>query len=283
MRIIDSHVHFWRIGGPGQSWPDAAWPLIHRDFGIHELTAAVSGAGDAGGAIDLQGVVLVQSQPDDRDTDWILEIARDTPLIQAVVGWVNLESPSAPTRIAELADRPELRGLRPMLQSIDDTGWILKHELEPALEAMVQHRLRFDALIQPRHLPILLEFARRWPKLPIVIDHGAKPHIPRGEIEPWQAQLAELSLLPNIYCKLSGLRTEQAANAPSAELEPYIRALVASFPGRLMWGSDWPVLLHARDSYADWLQCALRYAGARKDEQLDSLFSGAAREFYGLA
>jgi L-fuconolactonase len=293
VRVIDSHVHFWSIGGPGQTWPDAAWPLIHRDFGISELTAAVSGASSnsaqvsgghapAAGVIELQGIVLVQSQPDDRDTDWILGIARDAPLVQAVVGWVNLESPSAPERIADLAGKPKLRGLRPMLQSIDDTGWILKHELEPALDAMIQHRLRFDALIQPRHLPILLEFARRWPKLPIVIDHGAKPHIPRGGLEPWQAQMAELSLLPNIYCKLSGLRTEQTAGAPSAELEPYIRALVASFPGRLMWGSDWPVLLHARDSYADWLQCALRYAGVQDEAQLDSLFTGAAREFYGL-
>jgi L-fuconolactonase len=289
VRIIDSHVHFWRIGGPGQTWPDAAWPLIYRDFGLPELMAAVSSAGPPGragetaanvGPIDLQGIVLVQSQPDDRDTDWILETARDTPLIQAVVGWVDLASPTAPARIAQLAATPKLRGLRPMLQSIEDTEWILRRELEPALQAMVQHGLCFDALIQPRHLPYLLEFARRWPKLPIVIDHGAKPHIPQGEIEPWQAQLAELSLRPNIYCKLSGLRTEQAAGAPSAQLEPYIRALVASFPGRLMFGSDWPVLLHAHDSYTDWLRCARRYAGVQT--QLDSLFSGAAREFYGL-
>jgi L-fuconolactonase len=65
-------------------------------------------------------------------------------------------------------------------------------------------------------------------------------------------------------------------------LEPYIRALVASFPGRLMWGSDWPVLLHARDSYADWLECAHRYADVQDEAHLESLFSGAAREFYGL-
>jgi L-fuconolactonase len=286
VRIIDSHVHFWRIGGPGQTWPDAAWPLIYRDFGLSELTAAVTdGAGATraiAGPIDLRGVVLVQSQPDDRDTDWILAIARDTPLIQAVVGWVDLESSTAPSRIAQLAATPKLRGLRPMLQSIEDTEWLLRRELEPALHAMVQHGLRFDALIQPRHLPYLLEFARRWPKLPIVIDHGAKPHIPQGEIELWQAQLAELSLQPNIYCKLSGLRTEQAPGAPSAQLLPYIRALVASFPARLMWGSDWPVLLHAHDSYADWLDCARRYADVPDQVQLDSLFSGAAREFYGL-
>ena len=282
MRLIDAHVHFWRIGGPGQSWPDAGWPLIYRDFGLAELMAA-AGTSAPSATIDLQGVVLVQSQPDDRDTDWILEIARNTPLIQAVVGWADFESPDAPARIAELAGRPGLRGLRPMLQSIEDSAWILRRGLEPALQAMVQHGLRFDALIQPRHLPVLLEFARRWPKLPIVIDHGAKPQIASGAIEPWQAQLAELSLLPNIYCKLSGLRTEQAAGAPAAELEPYIQQLVACFPGRLMWGSDWPVLLHARDSYADWVECALRYAGVQDEAQLDSLFRGAAREFYGLA
>jgi L-fuconolactonase len=274
VRVIDSHVHFWRIGGPGQTWPDAEWPLINRDFGPAELLAAISG--------DVQGVVLVQSQPDDRDTDWILEIARDATLVMAVVGWVDLASPAAPARIAELAGKPKLRGLRPMLQAMDDTEWILKRDLKPAVQAMVQHGLRFDALIQPRHLPVLLEFARRWPKLPIVIDHGAKPHIALGEVEPWQAQLAQLSLVPNIYCKLSGLRTEQAAGAPTAELEPYIRQLITSFPGRLMWGSDWPVLLHARDSYSDWLECALRYAGVQDQPQLELLFSGAAREFYRL-
>lgn len=89
-------------------------------------------------AIDLQGIVLVQSQPDDRDTDWILEVARETPLIQAVVGWVDLASPAAPQRIAHLAARPKLRGLRPMLQSIADTSWILGQQLQPALQAMVQ-------------------------------------------------------------------------------------------------------------------------------------------------
>jgi L-fuconolactonase len=276
VRVIDSHVHFWRIGGPGQTWPDAEWPLIYRDFGPAELLAATATAAD------VQGVVLVQSQPDDRDTEWILEVARDAMVVLAVVGWVDLASPAAPARIAELAGKPKLRGLRPMLQAIDDTEWILRRELEPALQAMVQHGLRFDALIQPRHLPVVLEFARRWPKLPIVVDHGAKPRIALGEIEPWQAQLAQLSLLPNIYCKLSGLRTEQTVGAPAAELEPYIRQLVASFPGRLMWGSDWPVLLHARDSYSDWLECARQYAGAQDQAQLDSLFSGAAQDFYGL-
>jgi L-fuconolactonase len=114
MQVVDSHVHFWRIGAPGHTWPDPGMPLIHRDFGASDLVTAAR-------RIDLQGAVLVQSQPDDRDTEWILEIAGATPLIRAVVGWVDLESSAAPARIAELAARPRLRGLRPMLQSITDT------------------------------------------------------------------------------------------------------------------------------------------------------------------
>ena len=37
--------------------------------------------------------------------------------------------------------------------------------------------LCFDALIQPRPLPTMVEFSRRYPELRIVVDHGAKPDI----------------------------------------------------------------------------------------------------------
>jgi L-fuconolactonase len=261
-------------------------PLLYRDFGTAELLEALSTAnapmsGTSAATTDVQSVVLVQSQPDDRDTDWLLELAAHSTLVAAVVGWADLASPSAPARIAALARAPKLRSLRPMLQAIEDTQWLLRDELEPALHAMVQHGLRFDALIQPRHLPMMMEFARRWPKLPMVIDHGAKPPIPLGEIEPWQAQLAELSVFPNVYCKLSGLRTEQAAGASSAELGPYMRFLVTSFRERLMWGSDWPVLLNSGDRYCDWLRTAI-HAAQSEEFPLQPLFREAASRFYGL-
>jgi L-fuconolactonase len=286
VRIIDSHVHFWRIGGPGQTWPGPELRVLYRDFGAAELLQAFSTAtacmpGASPSTLQVGSVVLVQSQPDDRDTDWLLDIAAELTFVAAVVGWVDLAAPSAPARIAKLAHVPKLRGLRPMLQAMDDTRWLLRHELEPALHALAQHGLRFDALIQPRHLPMLMEFARRWPQLPIVIDHAAKPRIPLGEIEPWQAQVAELSLFPNVYCKLSGLRTQQAAGASSAQLEPYMRFLMTSFGDRLMWGSDWPVLLQSGDRYCDWLATSMRAAQA-EGIRLQSLFRAAASRFYGL-
>ncbi|HEU4960614.1 MAG TPA: amidohydrolase family protein [Sphingomonas sp.] len=276
MPLIDAHQHFWTIGGPGQSWPDAGWPRIHRDFGPADLRSAAAG-------LDLAGTVLVQSQPDDRDTDWMTATVGRDPLVKAIVGWADFEQPDAPARIAELARRPKLAGLRPMLQGIADTGWILRPAIEPAVAAMQDHGLRFDALVQPRHLDVLRRFARRWPDLPIVIDHGAKPFAAEHRLDPWRDEIAALAELPNVWCKLSGLRTEQAPGQPAAQLRPYVAHILDVFGDRTMWGSDWPVLLHAGDDYADWVRDAENLAGALAQTAHARLFGGAARAFYGIA
>jgi DNA-binding IclR family transcriptional regulator len=67
--------------------------------------------------------------------------------------------------------------------------WIADPQLDPAIEAMVGHGLRFDALVFTRHLPHLRLFAQRWPELPIVIDHGAKPSIASRQLDPWRREI----------------------------------------------------------------------------------------------
>jgi L-fuconolactonase len=273
MPIIDAHQHFWSLATPGHAWPTRDLPEIHRDFGPADLKVET-------GDVALAGTVLVQSQPADADTDWMLDLARHTPLVKAVVGWVDLAAPGAPERIAALAREPKLRGLRPMLQSIEDTDWLLCDDIAPALEAMQAANLRLDALIQPRHLPMLARFAARWPDLPIVIDHAAKPNAAAGLLDPWSEDIAALADL-GLHCKLSGLRTEQALGQPADDLKPYVEHLVAAFGDRLMWGSDWPVLLLAGDDWCRWHADAARLA-ASAGADIDRLFRGAAASFYAL-
>ncbi|WNO52393.1 amidohydrolase family protein [Stakelama saccharophila] len=275
MRIVDAHQHFWKIGGPGHSWPDAEWPRIHRDFGPDDLR-------DEAGDLDLVGTVLVQSQPDDRDTDWMCATVGNDPLVRAIVGWVDFERADAAERIADLAGRDKLVGLRPMLQAIDDSNWILRDDIVPAIAAMIAHGLRFDALVQPRHLKSLRRFAVAWPDLPIVIDHGAKPFAATGELDPWRDDMTALAALPNIWCKLSGLRTEQAPGQQTDALRPYVAHILKVFGQRTMWGSDWPVLLHTGDSYGDWVRDTRALAGALNEAAEQRLFAGAAMQFYGL-
>lgn len=273
MRVIDAHHHLWALDTAGHEWPTAAEAAIHRDFAMADMTVAASG-------VPLAATVLVQSQPTDADTDWMLATAEAEPLIGAVVGWVDLAASTAPERIAALAERPKFCGLRPMLQSIADTEWLMGAALEPGLRAMQRHGLRLDALVQPRHLPMLARFVERWPDVPVVIDHAAKPFAAHGLLDPWRDDIAALAAR-GLWCKLSGLRTEQAPGAPADELRPYVDHLVACFGDRLMWGSDWPVLRLAGDDPGDWFHDADRLA-ALHDAARDRLFAGAAQQFYGL-
>ncbi|PVM82317.1 amidohydrolase family protein [Caulobacter radicis] len=266
--LIDAHCHVWRIGENDCRWPTPDLPVIHRDFGLDDLRAA-------GGP---DGVVLVQSQPSEQDTAWLLALAAEDPLALGVVGWMDLAAPDAPARIAALARDPKLKGLRPMLQDLA-SDWILDPGLEPAIAAMVEAGLAFDALVRPRHLPSLLAFVRRWPDLRVVVDHGGKPAIGEGGMEPWRDDVAALAAEPGVQCKLSGLLTE-AGDCPTAEVvAPYAAHLLEVFgPERLMWGSDWPVLNLAggyaawRDTCEAWVPPAGRAA----------LFGETARRFYRL-
>ncbi len=268
---IDAHLHLWRLDAPWHGWPDAAHPRIHRSVTLADARAA---AGPVAGAI------VVQAQTDRRETAWLLDLAAADPWLLGVVGWVALDDPGAPGQIAVLAARGRLVGLRPMVQSIADDGWLLRDELASGVRAMLDHGLRFDALVLPRHLGVLHRFATRWRDLPIVIDHGAKPSAtpPPG----WHADMAALALLPNVWCKLSGLRTEQPPGEPAAALAPVVDHILDRFGERVLWGSDWPVIEEAGDRHGDWLATAQALTARRSAAERARWFHGAARAFYGV-
>ncbi len=242
--IIDAHHHLWDIRRPEVTWPGPDLATIHRPFDMDDLAAA---------APALDGTVLVQSQPDYRDTLWLVEQAATHPLVKAVVGWVQMDDPLAAGQIAWLARQPKFRGLRPMLQGLDDDEWVLRSELNPAFQAMLDHGLSFDALVFTRHLPVIEVLAGRWPGLTFIIDHGAKPPIGDAAATAlWREAITRVATLPNVACKLSGLITEAPAGAGFDAVAPYADHLLAAFGAdRLMWGSDWPVL-NLRGDYRGW-------------------------------
>src|SRR5580704_10361903 len=156
---IDAHQHFWRVGRGDYGWlTPEAHPAICRDFGPDDLRPLIAAAG-------VTCTVLVQAAPTAGETQFLLEIARETPFVAGVVGWADLEAPDAAAKVEAMAADPKLLGLRPMLQDLDDEAWILKPELSPALDAMQAANLRFDALATPRHLPYLARFLAQRPGL----------------------------------------------------------------------------------------------------------------------
>jgi L-fuconolactonase len=276
--IVDAHQHFWSLAQQGRDWPTPDLEPIYRDFDPADLQPLLREHG-------VGATVLVQSMASEADTERMLEQAERTPWIAAVVGWTDLKAPDAPARIARLARAPKLRGLRPMLQGLDDDNWIDDPALAPAVEAMLAHRLAFDALVMPRHLPGLVAFARRHATLPIVIDHAAKPAIAGGQPNgpgEWGADLARLAALPNVHCKLSGLVTEAAPGWRTRDLQPWVAHVLECFgPHRILWGSDWPVLNLAAD-YARWVFSSRELLAHLDSEQRAAVFGGNACRFYRI-
>jgi len=273
---IDAHQHFWRLARGDYGWLTPRLAPIYRDFGIEDLRPHLAVAG-------IAGTVLVQAAPTEAETEFMLAVAGESGgLVKAVVGWIDFEASDAPRRLERLARNALLRGVRPMMQDIPDTDWMLNPRLDPAFRAVIDLGLRFDALVQPRHLTNLRRLLDRYPGLDVVIDHAAKPRI-AGDREPWAADMRAIARETAAWCKLSGLVTEASATWTVADLQPYTDHLLACFGAeRLIWGSDWPVVELA-GGYGRWwtaTEAVLRPLDRTGRERL--LGENAVR-FYGIA
>ncbi len=277
MEIIDAHQHFWRISRGDYTWMDDSVAAIRRDFLPADLIACT-------GTGDVVGTVVVQAAASDAETDFLLSLAADSALIKGVVGWMDLSSARAPDKLAQRFDNPVFKGVRPMLQDIEDTHWLLRPEVMANLAVLAERGGTFDALVTPRHLPVLLQLAKRLPQLPIVIDHCAKPVIAGGQDagDTWRTQMRALGDLPNVWCKLSGLANEYGPNWSAKSLAPVCDWVLQCFgTGRLMWGSDWPVLELA-GSYAQWCSAAKVMTAQLTAGEQQAVFAANARRFYQL-
>lgn len=273
MISVDAHHHVWQIARGDYRWLTPDLP-IYRDYTLDDLRPLLG---------DITATVLVQAADTAAETEFLLGIARQSGgLVRGVVGWTDLAHPDAPHRIAALASDLLLKGLRPMLQDIADTDWVLCPEVQPGLKSLVAAGLRFDALVQPRHLPALLQLYSRHPNLQLVIDHGAKPDIAGGTWQPWANDIARLARETPARCKLSGLATEAGRDWNVDDLRRYTGHLIESFgPDRLMWGSDWPVVDLA-GGYARWREASKALLSGISELDCATIFGGTALNFYGL-
>lgn len=274
-RRVDAHQHFWRPARGDYGWLTPALTPLYRDFSPPDLLPLLQSAG-------IDTTVLVQAAPTVAETEFLLDLARGQAFIGGVVGWVDLAAADAPATLERLAREHAFKGVRPMLQDLDDPGWIGHAPVDAAVRTLVRLGLSFDALVRSVHLPHLLAFALRHPALPIVIDHAAKPDLAHGEYETWRTPLAELAALPQVCCKLSGLVTEAGAGWTTDGLRRHVDAVLELFgPERVIWGSDWPVVtLAAR--YGDWVAATDGLLAALGDPERAAVLGGNARRFYRL-
>lgn len=270
---IDSHQHFWRLDRGDYHWMSSDLAALYRDYGPEDLAPLLARHG-------IGRTILVQAAATVAETEFMLAVAARTPFVAGVVGWAEFADPDAPATIARLARDPLLVGLRPMVQDIANDDWLVRTDLAPAFRALREHGLVFDALVFPRHLSRLLVVLDRYPDLPVVVDHGAKPGIARRRLDPWRADMAAVAARPNAFCKLSGLVTEAVAEWGIEDLRPYVDHLLAVFGAeRLLWGSDWPVV-NLAGGYESWREAALALLSGLAETERDAVLGGNAERVY---
>jgi L-fuconolactonase len=275
--VVDSHQHFWTLASPWFDWPTPDLEAIHRDFGPADLSPLLAAGG-------VSNTVIVQAAPHRDETRDLLRMAERAPFVAGVVGWIDLERASHRSDLEQFAGHPKFRGIRPMIQSIPDPAWMLRPGLAQSLAAVERLGLTFDALVKPPHLDALTAFVDRYPNLPVVVDHGAKPEIAKGRdgFEAWAPKMAALAERPQVFCKLSGLLTEAGSRTGWDDLRPFVDHLLAAFgPQRLMWGSDWPVVELAAP-YGTWLAYVRRYVARLSPDEQDAILGAVACRFYRL-
>jgi L-fuconolactonase len=271
--IIDAHQHFWDPARGDYGWlmPDNP---INRIFATADLRPLLTETG-------VDATILVQAAPTQAETDYMLDIARGTPWVLGVVGWVDLEAPDAAGEIRRRTADPLFLGVRPMLQDLPDPDWILQPKLAPALNAIAAEGLVFDALILPHQIAAITEMAERHSQLSIVLDHAAKPRLGDADaMASWARAMEGLAARPNVACKFSGLLTEVR---PGGGRDDVVRAIAILFdlfgPQRLIWGSDWPVLTLA-GGYQDWFELAREAVAAKESSAVRAVMGGNALRIY---
>ncbi len=273
---IDAHQHFWRYTPQDYGWIGPGMEVIQKDHLPGDLVALADPLG-------IGGSVAVQARQTLAETQWLLDLAEQHPLIKGVVGWVDLQNPRLDEQLERFCASPYFRGVRHVVQDESVDQFMLRPAFLGGLSALADFGLTYDILIFPRHLPVACQVVERCPHQPFVLDHMAKPHIRDRAMEPWAQDIRRLAAYPNVACKVSGMVTEADWQRwQPGDLRPYLDVAFEAFgPARIMFGSDWPVCTVA-GSYAQVAGLVGDYVENLSTDEQAEVWGGTATKFYGL-
>jgi L-fuconolactonase len=235
---IDAHQHFWDYtrNAADYVWMGPEDGVLKRNFLPADLAPLLAQTG-------FTGTVAVQARELPQETRFLLDLAAQSPLIQGVVGWLDLCDPDIEPAIEALAADPMLKGLRMLIHDRDDLGFADSAAHVRGVQMAQRHGLSYDLLLRPPHLPSAARLVDRVPEQRFVVDHIAKPRIGALFDTEWAQGIRALARRPNVHCKLSGLSTLVPAGQVTLDtFRRYLDTVLEAFgPARCMVGSDWPV------------------------------------------
>ena len=275
--IIDAHVHLWERAIVDHPWLTPAAGVLDADFTAADLGPLLHAAG-------VDSVIVVQSADSMAETDYLLRLSSAFPSIAAVVGWLPLLDPDQCSHLLSGELHPALAGIRHLVHVEADPDWLVRPAVLESLRRVADAGLVFEVPAEfPLHVDHVATIAAALPALRIVVDHLAKPPMDGADLAPWTASMQRLAAFPNVAAKLSGLMASVGRTGPvAASLRPVVDTALAAFGvERLIFGSDWPVLITGSD-YPSVLRRTDEALSALSPDERRRIMATNASDMYGL-
>ena len=274
--IIDSHQHFWNFNQKEFDWINDEMGHIKRSFLPKDLKNTISDT-------YVEGVISVQARQSLQETQWLLQLASENEFIKGIIGWIPLSQNNVSELLSDLNKNPLLKGVRHVIQGEPDPRFILGKNFNNGISQLKKFGLVYDILILSHQLTNAIQFVDQHPDQLFVLDHIAKPEIKINEIQIWEGKIKELAQRENVSCKLSGMVTEaDFTNWTEDQLKPYFDVVLEAFgPGRILFGSDWPVCLVAT-SYKAWMDLVKKWISELSINEQEQILGKNAISIYNL-
>ena len=232
-QIVDTHIHLYDPTRPqGAPWPAKSDTLLYKPTLPGAYAAMVRPLG-------VTGAVVVEASTWVEDNQWILDLAKENPIIAGLVGHLYPGTTDFRQHLARFGRNPLFRGIR--LNGTAIASGMASAAFVEDLQRLAGAGLMIDALGDAGMIRSLLAVTEKIPALRIAIDHMPSAFSGRAES---RTALRELSRRPQVYSKVSGVLKKVDGKTPE-DLSFYKESLDEVWeifaPDRVMYGSNWPV------------------------------------------
>lgn len=273
--MIDSHVHFWQFDPIRDAWINEEMSVLRHDFLPVDYEQLLSANG-------IEGCVAVQADQSEKETAFLVDLAKKHSFIKGIVGWIDLKSSVIEEKLAFYTQEPLIKGWRHIVQA-EPEGFLLQTEFLRGVKALKELGYTYDILVKHYQLPEVIRFIDQIGVQPLIIDHCAKPDLTTPEIKEWASRMQTIAQHPHVYCKLSGLLTE--GNWKNIDKKLIFNCFDVVFEhfgvNRLVFGSDWPVMLLS-ENYSYWIGLLKEYMNGFSKEEQQLVLGNNAIRFYKI-
>lgn len=274
--ILDTHLHLLDREQFDYDWC-ADLPQLQQNFDIKSYQNLIGGHG-VDRCIFMEANVRGNQITEEAAHYSALVESNDTPLIGVIAACLPEKDDFQ--ALLESTLTPAVCGLRRVLHTTPDE--ISQSSLfRKNIQSLAERNLPFDLCMLERQLPLAYDLVKACPEVQFVLNHCGIPTIDPEHFSTWRNALQQLSDLPNVSCKMSGVIAYfQPNETPLETLRPWLETTVETFGSkRLIFGSDWPVCNLTKDLPA-WLSLLQEFFQPYSTAEKHDIFHKNAEHIY---